>query len=325
MKSFMTKHFASALIVVGCAGLIACGDDSSSTSDLLPLDNSFEMVLSKQNYSYNAKDSVIIFKKPECKVSSLDYLVWLQESKEVDSLGAYAKGSTAYIRKPGKKDWVKKAYEGTGFPKGIVVDSSEANESIRYATKFDGLQAKSVFQYDGTCFMKSYYSKMLKGVVAANEADNALTTLYKKFQKNSEAELDSSAMVNDMRAPNCDELTMFDGEVSIKIDHLKESSGKIVLKYGTAEECPITFQIRYANVESDCNDAYEDFKNDDEAEEKFDFNHYSRVDEFSEYCIESLVLLFKKDKGLLKKTSPEFIDSKGVAHAAVDVIFDGLK
>lgn len=331
MRNLKSLRFLPMALALGCAslGLTACGDSGSSGE--FSMDDSFEVVLKKTDYSYKSKDSLLILKQPECKVSSLGYLVWHEKSEDQDSLTAYQRKSSVFMGKVGAKELTEYEFDGKSFPKGFLYASKDSENSLRYGTRIDDKQMKSVFQYDGSCFMKSYYSKMLKDIQGVKEADKALSKLYLKFQKNADAELDSAKMIDDIRVPSCDELALFDGEVLIKVDYLKASSGKITLKYGKAESCPITFSIRYANNESDCSAAYDDYESDkskDIAEDEFVFDDYARVEDFSAYCIESLVLLFKKDKGILKKTEAIENDgsvAKDVARSAVNLILDGLK
>lgn len=324
----ISKILNMALLGASAAGLLAtftaCGDDNGSGE--FALDDSFEILLDKTAYTYDSKDSLLLVRMPECKESSLGYLVWKEKSDDVDTVKMYEKKSTAYFLYPGSDESIKYGFEGSSFPKGLFYDLGGEKEPLRIAFHMDGKMINDVFQYEGSCLMKSYYSSMLDGNEYLAEADESLSKLYMMFKEDDEAKLDSSEMIDDIRVPECDELTMFDGEVTLKVDYLKESSGQITLGYKGAESCPITFQIRYANNESDCSAAYDDYKSD-KAVDEFDFEDYSRVDTYSSYCIEKLVLEFKHNNGILKKEAPADGENlaKNIARAAVNAILPRVR
>lgn len=93
------------------------------------MDESFEVILSKVNYDYKSKDSLFILKKPECKESSLGYLVWNQEADKRDTLEASLKNTTLRLRDYGDKGWYEYRFEGKDFPKGLFYEGSLANEN----------------------------------------------------------------------------------------------------------------------------------------------------------------------------------------------------
>ncbi|MCQ2099116.1 MAG: hypothetical protein MJZ10_02250 [Fibrobacter sp.] len=326
MKNFKKFNLVPMIGTLGLAGLflVACGDDSSSTGSF-SMDESFEVILSKVNYDYKSKDSLFILKKPECKESSLGYLVWNQEADKRDTLEASLKNTTLRLRDYGDKGWYEYKFEGRDFPKGLFYEGSLANEKFRYATRIDGKQFKEVYQFNGSCFMKNYYKVLFENNEAMAEADNALTKFYQKFTKDGNAK--ERQISDDVKAPTCNELSLFDGDVIIKVDYLKESSGQISLKYSKSDDCPISFTIRYANNESDCSAAYDDFSKEKYEDEKFDFSKYSMSVDYSTYCIERLVLEFKKETGILTKQAAddESVSTDAIARAAVNVILDGLK
>lgn len=325
MKNFKRFCIAPALATLGCASLFltACGSDGGA--GCFSLDEPFEIVLSKVNYEYKSRDSILVLKKPECKESSLGYLVWKKESDSKDTLEVNVKKSTVRLRESKELGWTEYKFEGSSFPQGLLYDGSESREPFRYATRIDGKQMKQVFLYDGNDLMKSYQGVMFDGNDAVENADRSLVKFYSKFSENGKA--GEKQIADDVRVPSKDKLTLFNGDVSIKVDYLDESSGKIVLKFDKADECPIKFKIRYANEESDCSAAYDDFTMEKTEGEKFDFNKYSMSIEYSTYCVERLVLEFKKDKGILTKQAPavsEKILASKVARAAVDAILKDL-
>lgn len=318
----MKKSFKwMTLALAACGTFVGCGDSGSSAD--FDLEDSFKMVLSKANYEYKSKDSLMIIRAPECKESSLGYLVWNEESKTADTLEVYKKGSDVYMREDPDERFERVGFEGKSFPSGLWFNMDDAKESIRYARELNKDQVKDVFQYTGSCFMKSYYSQMFKNDYVS-EADEALTAFYTMFQTDKNYEFDKEELINDLRAPSCDELMMYDGDVSIKIDNFQESSGKIVLSYNK-NSCDINFSIRYAYDEEDCNAAYDEYKSDKNADE-FDFNDYWKSVDYSYVCISRLVLQLQEDKGILKKSATlDESEAKRVANSAVDVILSGFK
>lgn len=327
MEFLKRLGFGTALKIIGAVGasalLAGCGSDGGSGK--FDLDDSFEIVLDKAEYDYRSKDSLLVVRKPVCQETKMGYLEWKEESQDADSIEAYEKNGKAYIRPKGNKEWSEFKFEGKNFPKGLIYDVADAKESIRYATRIDK-KIKSVLQYDGNCFMKSYYGNAFGKGSAVKGVDKALKAFYGKFRSD---EFDEDEIIDDARVPDCDEMTLFGGDVVIALDYLKESSGKIVLEYENAESCPITFNIRYAIDEEDCAAAYDDYEKS-RSKDDFDFDDYAVSTEYSSYCIESLVLRFKKDKGVLtKRAAVEQVSAEQqaseVARSAVNLLLSGLK
>ncbi|MCQ2055021.1 MAG: hypothetical protein MJY82_06985 [Fibrobacter sp.] len=317
MNSFF-KIFSAFALTLGSATLMSCGD--SSSSDVLSLDSSFEIILSKTNFSYNSKDSLIVFKKPVCKEGTLGNLVWKRESEERDSIKAYLNKSTITVN--GTK---KYTFKDSKFPYGLWMVPEYADNSFQNATRFTGDNvAEDVFRYDGNCFLKSFYSVFLKSNPALVEANSALSNFYKRFLSPKDlSAFDEKAMSNDIRATDCNELTMFDGLVKITIDEFRPYSGKLKVAYAD-KECPIDFSIRYSYNESDCQAAYADFKDSDAKE--FRFDDFWKDEVYDEYCVEELILKMKKEQNIpLKKSAVDKNEAKQFASGVVEAVFFGIK
>lgn len=312
------------LALMACGAFVGCSDDKGS-SPVFSVEKPFDIVLSKSNYVYKSKDSLLIVKTPVCREvvdGGLKHLEWKKETSDPDSLIAYNKKSKAYIVVDDDDDELVYSYDGSSFPKGTWIDDSQ--NSIHYAKNFTSDVIKETFQYDGSCFMKSFYSQLFKDNVALVGAESALSDFYLMFSDEEDAELDEDELIDNIRVPACDELSLYDGEVSVKVDQLKESNGKLTLRY-KEESCEISFRLRYANNQSECRAAYDEYKLDRNGAEKFDFENYDRVVNYSYNCIAGLVQQLKDEKGSLKKSVSSESAAKQVADATVNLILSGLK
>lgn len=321
----MKKNFRwMTLALAACGAFLGCSDDNGS-SPTFNMEKNFDIVLSKSSYVYKSKDSLLIVKKPVCKEvvdGGLKSLEWKKESSEADSVVAYNKKSRAYMILDDEEDLVY-SYEGNTFPKGSWIDDSQ--NSIHYAKIFTADMVKETFQYDGSCFMKSFYSQLFKDNEALVGAESALGEFYLMFGDEEDSELDEKELVDNIRVPACDELTLYDGEVSVRVDQLKESSGKLSLRYKD-ESCMISFNLRYANNQGDCRAAYDEYKLDRNGAKAFDFDNYDKVVNYSYNCIAGLVQHLKDEKGSLRKQVASDEDAiEKVANSAVNLILSGLK
>lgn len=316
------------LACVGMLGaglaLVGCGSDSSS--DSISMSDSFEIVLDKSNYTYNSKDSLFIIKAPVCKQSTLGDLVWARESDIHDTSFVYTKGEKAdkaYICDQDGKDCETYVFDGKKFPKGFYIDPDDSKNNIRYATHVEKSVVKDVFQYDGNCFAQSYYSQLMEGNYAMEDADDALSDLYSKFLADPE-DLDEEAMVKDFRAPDCNRLTMFNGDVSVSMNDFTTSGGKIVLKY-KKKSCNITFKIRYAYNEKDCKAAFDEFsaENGKNKEAKFEFYDYGEYVDYDIYCVNGMVNALQRDRKVLGKETAA--DASALPKSVVKFIVNGMK
>lgn len=312
-------NFACAGLLGAGLALVGCGSDSSS--DSISMSDSFEIVLDKANYTYSTKDSMLVVKAPVCKQSSLKDLVWKKESEDGDSSKVYQKSGKTYFCDKKGKDCETYSYDGKKFPKGSFVDPDDSKNSIRFAQTLDKSMIKFVLQYDGNCFAKSYYAQLMDGNEAMEGADEALANFYSKFLADPD-DLDEEKMVDDFRAPDCDELSMFEGNVSIKLSNFTTSGGKIVLKY-KKNSCDITFNLRYAYNEKDCQAAFDEFSVDKDADEKFYFEDYGEVVNYDIYCINDMVNALQRDHKVLGKSVA--VDAAALPKAAVKFVVGGLK
>ena len=304
MVEKLTLALASTLV------LVACGDDSSSGT--FSMEKSFEMVLEKAEFSFDKKDSTFKRIVPVCKEGTLGNLVGPEDTDEWDTVSYKTHVHKGVVTvKNGKADPVKYDIDEDSFPVGFWADPDNNGKTVQYGyrlTKKDMMNR--VIRYDGSCFMTDYYSLLGKEVKALENMDHTLTSFYGRFQGKEAGEVDQKQMLSDIRAPECDELTLYDGLVKLSIDDFDESSGKIIIKYAK-RTCDISFQIRYAYEQEDCAAAFEDYKNDKDAEKKFNFNDYAFDVTYSgdddDFCIKYLVLDLQKEKGIDtdKKVSPK--------------------
>ncbi len=326
----MKKNFKwMTLALAACGAFVGCSDQGGSPE--FNVEDPFDIVLSKSSYSYKSKDSLLIVKEPVCKEvkdGGLKYLQWKKETSTPDSIFAYRSKSTAYVREDrddDEDDEVAYVYDGSSFPGGNWVRADENKNSIHHALVFSSGVLKKTFQYDGSCFMKSFYTQLFNKNSSLKGAETALGKFYEMFSDDDEYELDENEIIEDMRVPDCDELSMHDGDVGIKVNMLKASRGKISLNYQN-KTCLIKFSLRYANKESDCQDAYDEYKLNRNTDKSFAFEDYDRSIEYSYDCITELVKKVKADRTTLKKSTASDEDlAKEMTSAAVDVILSGLK
>ena len=306
--------------------LVACGDDSSS-SGTFSMEKSFEMVLEKAEYSFNKKDSTFKRIVPVCKEGSLGNLVGPEDTDEWDTVTYKAHEHKGIVTvKNGNGDPVKYDVDEDSFPVGFWADPDNSSKAVQYGyalTKKDMMNR--VIRYEGSCFMKDYYSVLGKEVKALEDMDKQLTSFYGRFQDQEVGEVDQKQMLSDIRAPECDELTLYDGLVKLNVEDFNESSGKIVIKY-EKRTCDISFNIRYAYEQEDCAAAFEDYKNDKNADKKFNFNEYAfdviYGGDDDDFCIKYLVLDVQKKIGV---NSQKSVNSKEFARDLVKLMVGGLK
>lgn len=317
MNKFL-KVFSVSAFLAGTGSFVAC-DNGSGTFDM---DDDFEIVLDKANYKYKSKDSTLILTPAECKVGSLDYLVWNEKSEKADTMQAYSNGRTASIRTRENAVWDKYDYDGSSFPKGLWVNSTVANQSIYNAQRFlkSGV-VETVFRYEGSCFATSLIHQFMKKNSAIEDADSALVKFYTMFKPDDDKSFKTSEMLEDLRAPSCDELTMYDGDVSIAFKNFKSSSGTIALGYDD-KTCKIKFEMRYATNKKDCEAAYADYQDDPESPKTFDFNDYSEAVDYDIYCVKELVLKMQKDKKILDKKKAS---ADELVRSTVKFVLEGMK
>lgn len=298
----MKKILSMGALLLGAGMmLVACGSDSEPAT--FSVEDSFEILLSKSNYSYKSKDSSLVVKAPVCKEvkqGNLAYLEWEKETSKPESFKAYRKDSKAFLRAGKESDSDVYSYDGNSFPKGAWVDVDVVKNSIRYAKRFTSDMVKEVFQYDGSCLMKSFYSQLFKNNDALFHAEEVLSSFYMMFDPDGDAEFDEEDLLDTLRVPTCDEITLFDGDVSVKVDELKESSGSLSVRY-KQKSCYVSFEIRYANNESDCRAAYDEYKLNNFADKPFDFYDFAETVDYSYNCVSELVQEIQKDKGIVAK------------------------
>jgi len=333
MNAFFKKFSKAALVAsfgIGSAFVLsACGDDAPS--DKISLSDSFEMVLAKAEYKYNSKDSTLSISAPICEVSSLKALVWRKNNTEdSDTSIFYMAGKKAEWCDDDGKDCTAFEFEGKSFPRGLLIYDFDVDKVARYGYRFDKKVMKTVYQYDGDCYVKSFYAQLLKSDYAFEQGRDALTEFYKMFLAN-EDDFDAEAMKDEFDAPNCSELTMHHGDVSIKLKDFKENSGKIVISY-KKKSVTISFKIRYNYVEADCKAAYNDYKAD-KSDEEFNFYDYDMeiTDDFI-YNLRDMATAFQRDNKIdirKKEAAGDAADdeaqAKAFARAMVKLALAGMK
>lgn len=324
IKHFVNSGILGAFALVSSAALVACGDDSSS-SGVFSMESSFEMVLSKAKYSYNKKDSTLKQVYPVCKEGTLGNLVGPMDADEWDTVTykAYENKGVITLRKGAEE--IKYSLDDGAFPRGFWADPDYDSKPIQNGLRFEKKDLfKKVIRYDGNCLMKDYYSLFRNGVPALENMDATLAAFYERFQADG-AKVEEKQMLSDIRALNCSELSMYDGLVKLKAENFKSSSGTIKVTYAK-RTCNVSFQLRYAYEQKDCEAAYEEYKNDTKAAPKFNFDDYyfdvTYTGKDDEYCLDYLILDLKKDKGIPTTKS---IKSADFARGVVKLVVDGLK
>ena len=311
------------LALVPAIALVACGDDSSSGT--FSMEKSFEMVLDKAKYDYNKKDSTFKRIEPVCKEGTLGNLVGPAEADMWDTLKYKAYENKGIVTILKGKDVVGKYNLSDGsFPRAFWGDEDNTSKKIQGGYRLTNKNVMNhVIRYDGNCFMKDYYSVFNKEVNAIENIDAKLKEFYGRFQTK-EGPVDDKQMLADIRAVDCDELSLYDGLVKIRVQDFKESKGRIIVSYDK-RSCNVDFHLRYAFEQQDCEAAYADYK-DSKSKETFDFNDfffdvtYSGNDE--EYCLDYLILDLKKEKGIPTTKS---IQPKEFARGIVNLMIGGMK
>lgn len=317
------KSIPAFTLIFGLSVLTSCSKETGSEEPVdagFGMDSSFDVVLDKMSYSYNAKDSMIVLKKPVCKVGTLGNLVWNKADNDSDTLKAYLKNSVINVSLNEKYE-----FAGGKFPVGLWLNPDESSLAIREARRFTSDNyMQTVFDYEGSCFMRDFYSQFRKKNAALLEADSVLSTFYMNFQSPSNT-FDEKRAMDDIRVVNCNEISLYDDLVSIGVKYMNESSGKLAVAY-KSDTCSIDFGIRYAYNKSDCSAAYEDFKEDKRAKEDFDFEDYWKTVSYNEYCVARLVLSMKEDQKIpLSKRLTEEPKTDLFAKSIVSLILEAMK
>ena len=328
MNSFV-KKISLVSMAMGGIFFAACGGDSGSSS--IDLDNSFDMVLSKAHYDYNSKDSSLVITYPVCKVGELGNLVWKEEDPDsVFKYKSYLDKTTALRFKKDITEPTRFEFDGGKFPVGFwSEDPSKKGDKFQMGLRFEkGGNLASVIHYSGECYAQDFKANLFDENPAIVQTEKALVDFYLKFQPTDkqviEDKADEENVLKNIRAADCDRLTLYDDLVSIEVDELKGSSGELTVSYED-NECSLNFAIRYAINEDDCDAAYNEFKADKNAKE-FTFADYSMKVDYNEFCIERLVLQMKEDLNIsLKKTASSESNGKEFAKGIVRLILAGLK
>jgi hypothetical protein len=322
----MIKKIALALFPA--IALVACGDDDSG-SGTIDFEDSFEMVLNKASYEYDDEDSTFKLIKPVCKVERPGNLMGPEDVDEWDTTTYKAREKKGFITLTHDKEELKFVLDKDGsFPTGLWTWDIEGNGSknIYDAVRLEknGL-LKSVIRYDGVCLMKDFYSQLSKENAAISDMENSFVNFYKLFLQNDKAYSERD-MLSDVRAVDCDELSLFSGLLSLKVSDFNESSGTISVGF-EERTCDIMFQMRYAYDQDDCEEAYEDFRNDRDAAKEFDFDKYSFDVTYDgdngAYCLDYLVVQLKEEKGI--PTRRTGLKTKDFARGIVNLVIGGLK
>ena len=320
------KLLSISVVAAGMMTLSGCGDDSPTH---IEFDESFEMVLSKASYYYHSKDSLLVVTPPECKASTLGYVVWNKKAEEADSLKAYRNGEIVSYRPLREYNWIKNEYNGKSFPAGIWYEPRAVDQNIMNAKRFlkNGV-VEEIFRYEGKCFASSLLHQLMKKNKSIEQADSALAKFYVMFQPENERHFDAKEMLDDLRAPKCNKLTMYNGDVSIGMNNFTKNSGTITLGFGK-KTCNIKFKLRSAYDKGDCEAAFGDFQDDKAADRTFDFNKYSESVDYDIYCIKRLVLTMQEEKKILPRSvgSDEDADAAAdeLARSAVRAVLSGMR
>ena len=318
----MIKKIAFALLPA--VALVACGDDSSS--GIFSMDKSFEMVLEKAKYSYDDDDSTFNRIEPVCKEGTLHNLVGPDDAKEWDTLTYKVHEHKGVITvKNGPGDPVKYNVEDGSFPNGFWADPDNDSKKIQGGFRLTKKKMMNrVIRYEGSCFMKDYYSQFRKNLPVLQNMNDKLRSFYKDFLPE-DTKFDDEQMLLDISALNCEELALFDALLVLKLEDFTESSGNIKVTF-KKRTCDVGFKIRYAYEQEDCAAAFDDYKNDDNAASKFDFKDYffdlAYTGTDDEFCLTYLKVDLQKEMGISPTKSVKTAD---FARGIVNLMIGGLK
>lgn len=329
MNFSMKKVFALGLCAAGMS-LVSCSsdDDYNPISEGFDLTDTFDVVLSKAQYVYKSKDSTMIIKRPVCEEGSLGNLVWKKDG-EADTLSSYLTKKTAVLRYS-ENDIEKFTFNGSKFPVGNWTDPDYAKNPIENALIFssDGMLTYA-FSYSGSCFMKDVFAQFRSENAALEEADSVLTNFYMSFKPKRDTVIDEKQMLRDIRVATCNEMTLYNGLVKIRMDEISESNGRLNVSFkgdSLAYSCDISYKFRYAFNESDCRAAHEEFLVDKYSRDEFVFDDYWKEVNYNEYCIAKLIVALKEDQGVsLNKSAENTGDVAAFAKGVVDVLFSKTK
>lgn len=327
------KWFSGAALALGTISFVACGDDASSTFDM---EDSFEIVLDKAEYSYKSKDSTLKVIMPVCKTSAAGTLIGPDDASEWDTLTyeAYLNKSKVKMREEDSDDgWAEFNFkDGKSFPVGLWVYPDDNKSSILNAVRFNKDEMQNVFRYEGNCFASDLVSQVFEDNDAIAEADESLMTLFTKFlPKNDDTPLDTlrKKLLRDIKKVDCDEIMINGIFVKILLEDFKENSGKLVLEYSKDDDvsCEVDFRIRYAGNQADCEEAFDEYKASGDKDD-FEFSDYWKSVTFDgkdqPYCVTKMVNTIMEDNDMLMKNSSTVYTEKDMLNAIVDIVLMGF-
>lgn len=222
--------------------------------------------------TYKIEENTLNFQLPQCEVVN-GRLVWSKDGGEIyPYLYDYDKSSGLISVVDDEDERMNMEYVGSSFPVGswIAVDEIE------------GVKASFILESDKNASLVAYYGCLMESALGEDVI-------------NEDAEYFSVV--------DCQTVDV--AGMQLKVKSATTSSMSLEYSVGSVS-CPLEINMRYAINEADCKAAYEEYQNDDEAEDEFYFDEYMEKIISDDACMMNMVLELMK--GMCQDENCDFSD-----------------
>lgn len=210
--------------------------------------------------TYKIEGNTLNFQLPQCEVVN-GRLVWSKDGGEIyPYLYDYDKSSGLISVVDDEDELMNMEYVGSSFPVGSWIATEEEN-GIKIGFALESDKNANLVAYYG-CFMESALSN-------------------KVFEEEYQA----------VEIIDCETVDV--AGMQLKVKSATTSSMSLEYSVGSVS-CPLEINMRYAINEADCKAAYEEYQNDDEAEDEFYFDEYMEKIISDDACMMNMVLELMK-------------------------------
>lgn len=252
----------------------ACSSNSSSSDDDGRSDDSVSGYTATYKFNYEITDDSITTYEPVCEEQN-GALVWAAKSEDSYTSAYSYDEATGNIDVGG----MTYKYGGSSFPNGLwTAVNSEDSSAYSNALLLGSGEGSNGVLYTGDCYFKDV-------LVPEYGLDEGFSTYASLLN----AEI------------GCDYISITDA--SIKMTDQSSDGVTLQFKYGD-KSCTNTVSYRYATEKSDCEAAYDEYKNDADASDEFYFDDYSTaqsdtscMSDFTAYIMTNIAKLLVSGSG----------------------------
>lgn len=222
--------------------------------------------------TYKIEGNTLNFQLPQCEVVN-GRLVWSKDGGEIyPYLYDYDKSSGLISVVDDEDERMNMEYVGSSFPVGSWIATEEEN----------GIKIGFALESDKNANLVAYYGCFMESALGEDVI-------------NEDAEYFSVV--------DCQTVDV--AGMQLKVKSATTSSMSLEYSVGSVS-CPLEINMRYAINEADCKAAYEEYQNDDEAEDEFYFDEYMEKIISDDACMMNMVLELMK--GMCQDENCDFSD-----------------